>query len=358
MLIFLLPKKTLNILSLLCHKKILDFPHTIKVGGIKMNHKNILIIGGTGSLGVGLIKELLASDVASIKVFARNEHKMFSMQQTFLSPKIDIVIGDIKEKDSIDKACKDIDIIYHLAALKHVPICEKMPNEAIATNILGTKNVIDAAIKNQVKHVVFASTDKAVNPDCTYGTSKLMGEKMILSANAEPSNTKFTVFRGGNLLNSAGSVIPLFEKQIDETQAVTLTDEKMSRFFLSIQSAAKMMIEISLRSAGGEIFIPRMPQIKVKDIAKYLLNKKEVSDTNISIIGLRPGEKVKEQIISENEKEYLFEFSKELYVVLKNDNHRWEANHIVKKYDLKNETSKKELLSYEEATIFLKQAGV
>lgn len=323
-----------------------------------MNNKNILIIGGTGSLGMGLIEELLKLEVSTIKVFARNEHKMFSMQQIFLSPKIEIVIGDIRDQEAIEKASEDVDVIFHLAALKHVPICEKLPNEAIATNVLGTQNVIKAALKNKVSSVVFASTDKAVNPDCTYGTSKLMGEKLILSANDNQMTTKFTVFRGGNLLNSAGSVIPLFEKQISETNKVTLTDNQMSRFFLSIKNASKMMINIATKSAGGEVFIPKMPSIKIEDIAKYLLKKNHSSEKNISLIGLRPGEKLSEEMVSENEKNYLFDYSDELYVILRNDRHSWEANHVVKKSQDIYKSSDKSVVSYNQASSFLQQAGV
>ncbi len=323
-----------------------------------MKNKNILVIGGTGSLGLGLIEELLKLDVSTIKVFARNEHKMFSMQQSFLSPKIDIIIGDIREKEAIEEASKGVDIIFHLAALKHVPICEKLPNEAIATNVLGTQHVINAALKNKVSNVIFVSTDKAVNPDCTYGTSKLMGEKLILSANDKQMTTKFTVFRGGNLLNSAGSVIPLFEKQIDETKSVTLTDNQMSRFFVSIRKAAQMMIDIVNKSAGGGVFIPKMPSIKIEDIAKYLLKKNHTPEENISIIGLRPGEKLGEEIVSENEQNYLFDYSDELYVILRNDRHGWEANHIITRSLDVYKSSEQSIICYNQASSFLEQAGV
>ena len=323
-----------------------------------MNNKNILIIGGTGSFGKGLIKELLKKEVSSIKVFARNEFRMFSMIQQFESGKIEIVIGDIRDKEAISKASQGIDIVFHLAALKHVPICEKMPNEVIATNILGTKHVIDAAIENNVQKVIFSSTDKAVNPDCTYGTSKLMGEKLILSANAQQTATKFIVFRGGNLLNSAGSVIPIFNKQISETSQVTLTDDKMNRFFVSIATAAKMLIEIAEKAAGNEIFIPKMPSVKIEYIAKYLLTKNHLSNSNISIIGLRPGEKISEQIISENERQNLFEFSEELYVILKDDAHSWQANKVVKALDSVHCTSNEDILTYDQTAQFLEVAGI
>ena len=323
-----------------------------------MNGKNILIIGGTGSFGKGLIKELLKYEVKSIKVFARNEYRMVSMMQEIGSNKVEMVIGDIRDRESISKAASNSDIIFHLAALKHVPICEKMPDEAIATNVYGTKNVIDAAIENNVEKVIFSSTDKAVNPDCMYGTSKLMGEKLILSANQQNSSTKFMVFRGGNLFNSAGSVIPLFKKQINEKEEVTLTDEKMNRFFISIDKASEMLIEIAMRGAGGEIFVPKMPSVKIENIAKYLLQKETLPEENISIVGLRPGEKISEQIISENETSYLFEFTKELYVILKEDNHGWAANRIVTPISKINLDSAEHVLNFKQTVELLEAAGI
>ena len=220
-----------------------------------------------------MIKELLKEDVAKIIVYARNEHQMVELSREFHNSKIEIIIGDIRDKNALLAASKNVDILYHLSALKHVPICEKMPYEAIETNIIGTKNVIDSAIENQIDKVIYVSTDKAVKPDCTYGSTKLLGEKLFLSANNIQIHTKFIVFRGGNLIGSAGSVIPLFERQISEKGVVTLTDERMCRFFISIQNASKLLIKISKRAVGGEIFIPYMPAIRIKDIAKYLLAK-------------------------------------------------------------------------------------
>lgn len=323
-----------------------------------MNNKTVLITGGTGSWGHGLIHELLKEDVAKIIVYARNEYQMVELSKEFSNSKLEIVIGDIRDKNALSSACKHVDILYHLSALKHVPICEKMPYEAIETNIIGTKNVVDSAIENQIDKVIYVSTDKAVNPDCTYGSTKLLGEKLFLSANSNQNHTKFIVFRGGNLIGSAGSVIPLFERQIFEKGMVTLTDERMSRFFISIQSASKLLIKISKRAVGGEIFIPYMPSIRIIDIARYLLTKYKLDEHSISVTGIRPGEKLNEELITENEKEHLYRFTDDLFVISKEDIHGWLANGIIRKCSDFAVHSKESILSYEKAVLFLSEAGV
>lgn len=323
-----------------------------------MKNKTVLITGGTGSWGHGLIHELLKEDISKIKVYARNEHQMVELLREFNNPKVEIVIGDIRDKNTLSSACKDVGILYHLSALKHVPICEKMPYEAIETNVIGTKNVIDSAIENDVEKVIYVSTDKAVNPDCTYGSTKLLGEKLFISANHNQTSTKFIVFRGGNLVGSAGSVIPLFERQISEQGKVTLTDERMSRFFISIQSASQLLIEISKRAVGGESFIPCMPSIRIKDIAKYLLSKHKLDENSILITGIRPGEKLDEELITNNEKEYLYRFTDNLFVISKNDNHGWLANGIMKKCTDFPIRSNEAILPYDKAAKFLIEAGV
>lgn len=323
-----------------------------------MKNKTIFITGGTGSWGHGLIKELLKEDVAKIIVYARNEYQMVELSREFQNPKLEIIIGDIRDKNALLSASKNVDILYHLSALKHVPICEKMPYEAIETNIIGTKNVIDSAIENQIDKVIYVSTDKAVKPDCTYGSTKLLGEKLFLSANDIQSHTKFIVFRGGNLIGSAGSVIPLFERQISEKGRVTLTDERMCRFFISIQNASRLLIKISKRAVGGEIFIPYMPAIRIKDIARYLLEKHKLDEHCISITGIRPGEKLNEELITESEKEHLYRFTDDLFLISKEDIHGWLANGIIKKSSDFAVCSDEVILPYEKVVNFLSEAGV
>lgn len=323
-----------------------------------MKNKTVLIIGGTGSWGRGLIKELMKEDIAKIKVFARNEFQMVNLLRQFDSPKMEIIIGDIRDEKALSCACRDVNFIFHLAALKHVPICEKMPYEAIETNVIGTKNVIDAAIENTVEKVIYVSTDKEVNADGTYGSTKLLGEKLILSANVLHHSTKFIVFRGGNLIGSTGSVIPLFERQIVEKGMVTLTDERMNRFFISIPKASRLLIKIANRAVGGEIFIPAMPSLYIKNIAKYLLSKHHLSEEHISVTGIRPGEKISEELISDIEKEYVYRFMEDLFLISKEDHHGWIANHIIEKCDDLSVISSEATLSYEKTVEFLEEAGV
>lgn len=323
-----------------------------------MRNKKVLIAGGTGSWGHGLIQELLNENVQKIKVFARNEFQMVELMRHFGENKIECIIGDIRAEKALSSACAGVDIVYHLAAIKHVPICEKMPYEAIETNVIGTKNIIESAIQNNVEKVIYVSTDKAVNPDCTYGSTKLLGEKLILSANSNEVHTKFIVFRGGNLIGSAGSVIPLFERQIEENGTVTLTDEHMNRFFISIKKASQLLTEITKKGVGGEIFIPYMPSLRIKDIAKYMLSKHKLDESHIIVTGIRPGEKISEELLSENEKKYLYKFTNDLFVIIRNDVHGWLANGIIERTAGFSGKSGKSIIPYENAKEFLMEAGV
>lgn len=318
-----------------------------------MKNKIVLITGGTGSWASGLIYELLKEGVAKIKVYARNEHKMVELLREFSQPQVDIIIGDIRDKEALSLACRGVDVVYHLAALKHVPICEEMPFEAIETNIIGTKNVIDAAVENGVTKVIYASTDKAVNPDCSYGSTKMLGEKLVLSANTEQNKTRFIVFRGGNLTGSAGSVIPLFKEQIKERGEVTLTDERMSRFFISIEKASKLMVEVSKKAMGGEIFIPNMPAINIKDIGKYLLIKNGLPESNILITGPRPGEKLSEELLSDNEKSFVYKDSDQLFVISRNS-----VTQRGEKASDFSSISNEGTVTYADAAAYLIEAGV
>lgn len=318
-----------------------------------MENETILITGGTGSLGRGLIQELLARKVKHIRIFARNEYQMVKTIQEISSSRLEPVIGDIRDRSALLKACEDCHTVFHLAALKHVPICEKTPSEAIATNVLGTQNVIDCAAKANVAKVIYVSTDKAIHPNCTYGCSKLLGEKLILSANERLNHTKYMVFRSGNLLGSVGSVIPIFQRQIALHKSVTLTDERMTRFFITIEKAAKLLVEIAIRGAGGEIFIPVMPSLRIKNIAAYLLQLNRLDEKSIHVTGMRPGEKLHEQMVAQNELNHIYQFNKDLFLYCSNDCHAWEANHVIKKTDHYIYDSKKATLSPEETAEYL-----
>lgn len=323
-----------------------------------MENKKIIIVGGTGSWGRGLIRELLSRGVKQIKVYARNEFQMVSLLQEFQTPKVEPVIGNIRDRTALLSACKGCDILFHLAALKHVPVCEKMPQEAIGTNVFGTENVIYCASEAQIEKVVFASTDKAINANCAYGCTKLLGEKLILSANEQEGHTKYIVFRSGNLLGSAGSVIPLFNRQIEEQGAITLTDSKMNRFFISVERASKLLVDAAVCGAGGEIFLPAMPSLLIKDVAQYLLEKNGLDSHAIKVIGTRPGEKIDEELLSEHESKDIYRLNDDLYLLCPDDRHSWAVNKIMHKSRDYAYQSKVAILPYEQAREFLSAAGI
>lgn len=323
-----------------------------------MNGKNILIIGGTGSWAYGVIQELLQRGVNKIRIFARNEYRMIKTLQKFDGSCVEAVIGDIRDFDAVKNAMKDCQIVFELAALKHVPICEAMPFEAIETNIIGTKNVIQCAADTHVEKVIYVSTDKAVNANCTYGCTKLLGEKLILSAGSRQYDTKYIVFRGGNLLGSSGSVLPIFQNQIAETGSVTLTDEKMSRFFITIERASRLLADAAEKGAGGEIFLPVMPSVSIKNVAQYLLRKNNLSPDNIQLIGIRPGEKLHEQMIAESEMEHLYQLNEDLVFIDQTDYHGWRANSFVQRAVGYLYNSSLETLDYADTDKFLRAANI
>lgn len=320
--------------------------------------KNVLLLGGTGSWAYGVIQELLVRGVGKIRIFARNEYRMVKTLQKFQRSCVEGVIGDIRDAQAVKNAMKDCQIVFELAALKHVPICESMPFEAIETNIIGTKIVIQCAAESRVEKVVYVSTDKAVNANCTYGCTKLLGEKLILSANSKQQNTKYIVFRGGNLLGSAGSVLPVFQSQIAETGSVTLTDENMSRFFITIERASRLLVDAAEKGAGGEIFLPVMPSISIKNIAQYLLRKNNLNPDNIRLIGIRPGEKLHEQMIAESEIDFLYQLNDDLVLIDKTDAHGWKANSFVKKAVGYRYNSSQDILNYTDTEKFLQAANI
>lgn len=322
-----------------------------------MEDKKILIIGGTGSWGVNLIRHLLKTDAAQINVLARNEHNLVSLRRLFPDQRIQPLLGDIRDKSQLMQACEGMDILFHLAALKHVPVCEQMPTEAILTNVLGTQNVIDCAMRCNVEKVIYTSTDKAISPHCTYGCTKLLGEKLILSANTRSKRTKFIVFRSGNLLGSSGSVIPLFQQQIADFGCVSLTDQRMNRFFIPCLQAAELLVEAAVRGAGGEVFLPRMDALSIHDIAKYLLNKSGLDETKIRITGIRAGETLSETMVSAEESKSLYQISDALYALVGEDNHAWVANSFVKTGNYTS-NSGDAVLPYEKACAFLSAANL
>jgi|TARA_B110000263_G_C15299784_1_gene507370 UDP-N-acetylglucosamine 4,6-dehydratase len=262
------------------------------------NGKNILITGGTGSFGREFCQHVLSQyDPNRLIVLSRDELKQFEMKQQFPNEKLRFFIGDVRDKDRLERAMKGVDYVVHAAALKQVPACEYNPIEAIKTNIYGAQNVIDAAINQGVSKVIALSTDKAVNPINLYGATKLCAEKLFVQANSYSGSngTRFGCVRYGNVVGSRGSVIPLFKKQ-KETGTLTVTDERMTRFWLTLDQGVEFVLNSLEDLQGGEVFIPKIPSMKVIDLAKAIS-----PECDIEIIGIRPGEKLNEVLISRDE---------------------------------------------------------
>ncbi|QTL97689.1 NAD-dependent epimerase/dehydratase family protein [Iocasia frigidifontis] len=277
--------------------------------------KNILITGGTGSWGNELVSQLLEKNPTNITIYSRNEYLQVEMTRKFNSSKLKFIIGDIRDYNALKKATKNIDYIFHLAALKHVPICEKQPFEAIATNIMGVENLIKAAIKNKVYKVIDVSTDKAVMPINVYGMTKSLGERLIIRANLLSSDTRFICIRAGNILGTNGSVIPYFINQVKTSGVITITDPHMTRFFLTLEDAISLLFKTSESSIGGETFVMKMAGFKILNIAKVIKNELGDNNSSIKIVGKRPGEKIHEVLISKYEVENTYNYDKEYFII-------------------------------------------
>lgn len=279
------------------------------------NGKRIFISGATGSWGQTLTRLLLENyNVEEIVCFSRGELQQVLMQRKFNNPKLKFVIGDIRDYSAVESATKDIDYIFHLAALKHVPICEINVQETIKTNIYGTNNIINAAIKNKVKKVIDVSSDKAVEPINLYGMTKAVGEKSVIQANDLSEDTKFVCIRGGNVMGSSGSVIPLFIDQIKEGGPITITDFDMTRFFLTLEEAIYLIFKASIDSVGGETFVMNMPACYIKDLAEVLMET--YGKVDIIEKGIRPGEKLDEMLISHHESKLTYCYDDHYFVTL------------------------------------------
>jgi FlaA1/EpsC-like NDP-sugar epimerase len=278
-------------------------------------NQRILVTGGTGSWGYELIRQLLPQQPKEIIVFSRNESSQVAMNRTFEDPRLSFCIGDIRDKEALMRACEEVDYVFHLAALKHVPVCEDQPYEALKTNVIGTQNVIEAAIANQVKRVIYISTDKAANPSNFYGMTKAIGEKLIVYANLLRSDTTFVCVRGGNVLGTNGSVVHLFMNQIRTKQQVRITDMKMTRFFLTLQDAIKLLFKASEESLGGEIFVMTMPTCRIVDLAQVLMDAMGIKAKMVET-GVRPGEKIHEILLTDHESTTTIVYDSEYLVIL------------------------------------------
>jgi len=282
-----------------------------------MKIKSILITGGTGSFGLAYAKFLLKNykKIDRIIIFSRDEFKQHSMAEKFTKKelkKIRFFLGDVRDKERLDLAFRSVDVIIHAAALKHVPIAEYNPFEFIKTNILGANNVIEAALKNNVKSVVALSTDKAVSPINLYGATKLCSDKLFCAANniKGNKNINFSVVRYGNVFGSRGSVYPVFTEQYKKNKCILLTDRRMTRFNIFLEDAVKMVDWAIHNSIGGEIFVPKLESFKVTDFIKA-----GFQNAKLNIIGIRPGEKLHEKMIDESDSENTFDIGKYYAIV-------------------------------------------
>ncbi len=324
------------------------------------HNKTILVTGGTGSWGHELVKQLLDKQPDEIRVFSRNESSQVAMRRSFdQNDKLKFIIGDIKERDGLMEATKDVDFVFHLAALKHVPVCEDQPLEAMKTNVLGTQNVIEASIYNNVEKVIYISTDKAANPSNFYGFTKAMGERLIIHANVLKSQTKFVCVRGGNVLGTNGSVIHLFKNHIEERGKIGITDMRMTRFFLTIEDAIKLLFKATFESRGGEIFVMKMPTCKIVDLANVLIEDSGKEKVDIEVLGIRPGEKLHELLFSEYESQSTVYFDQEYFVILPSITVKGLQDHYAsfKPVELENYNSSENLMSQEELKKLLQKGG-
>lgn len=266
------------------------------------SEKVLLITGGTGSFGNAVLNRFINTDISQIIIFSRDEKKQEDMRIRLRNPKIKFVLGDVRDFNSISQAMRDVDYVFHAAALKQVPSCEFYPMEALRTNVMGTNNVIEAAISNKVKRLVLLSTDKAVYPINTMGITKALAERLVLakSRNIPSENLILCATRYGNVMASRSSVIPLFIEQIKSHQPLTITDPSMTRFLMSLDDSVELVVHAFRRAHQGDIFIQKAPACTVSDLATALI---ELFDSNskIKIIGTRHGEKRYESLVSREE---------------------------------------------------------
>lgn len=272
--------------------------------------KKILITGGTGSLGQVLAKRLLTLGVDAIRIVSRNEQKQIEMESRFNDKRLRYFLADVRDLDRLTRAFEDVDIVYHAAALKDVPKIEYNPFEAIKTNVIGSQNVIDACLEQDVDRAICIGTDKAVSPLNVYGATKTLMEKLFVSANnylnPKKHRTKFLALRYGNVLGSSSSVIPKFIKQIKSKQKISITDISMTRFSITMNEALDFILRVTELGKGSEIFIPKLKAYSIMEVKQVLTDLLE--DTGEEIIGTRPGEKLHETLINPDEMRYSWEF--------------------------------------------------
>jgi UDP-N-acetylglucosamine 4,6-dehydratase/5-epimerase len=268
-------------------------------------YKRLLITGGTGSFGTAFVSKVLKEQLAEeIIVFSRDELKQYEMNLKFNSKSLKFILGDVRDYSRLEQSLDGVEVLIHAAAMKQIPASEDNPMEVIKTNILGAENIVNAAIKNSISNVIALSTDKAANPANLYGATKLCSDKLMISANSLSSNrsTKFGVVRYGNVLGSRGSVIPFFKSQIKHGQ-ITITDPRMTRFWITLEESVQFVLDSLEILQGGEIFVPKIPSFSIVDVANVV-----APGIPTEIIGIRPGEKLHEVMITEDDSHNTVEF--------------------------------------------------
>jgi UDP-N-acetylglucosamine 4,6-dehydratase (inverting) len=298
-----------------------------------MKDKAVLITGGTGSLGKALTKHLLTQhpDIGRLVIFSRDEQKQFEMEQEFpvkKYPQLRYFIGDVRDYERLERAFSGIDYVIHAAAMKHVHIAEYNPDECVKTNVGGAENVIKAALKTNVAHVVALSTDKACAPINLYGATKLTSDKLFVAANniKGKRDIKFSVVRYGNVMGSNGSVIPFFLKRKEIDNVLPITVESMTRFNISLQGGVDMVMHALQTAWGGEIFVPKIPSYRIMDVAEAIGPNCEKK-----VIGIRPGEKIHEEMISASDSFFTYDLGK--YYVIIPQSTVWNLNEFVLKFN-------------------------
>lgn len=275
--------------------------------------KTVLITGVCGTVGRELLRILSDYDVLRIIGIDNDESGLFFVSEEYKHrPEIQLFMADVRDMGAVDLHMSGIDIVLHAAALKHVTVCERSPGDAVQTNILGTQNIIESARRNGIGRVLFTSTDKAVNPTNVMGTSKLMAERLMTAAHAtgHEESPIFVSTRFGNVLGSRGSVIPIFKRQIRTGGPVTLTDPAMTRFVMTLEEACHLVLDSVFLAAGGEVFITKMPVAKIEDLADLMIQKSGRDDIEIKIVGTKPGEKLYEELMNEEETRRTVELEK------------------------------------------------
>jgi len=325
---------------------------------MSIDDKTILITGGTGSFGQKFIEIILNKyNPRVIRIFSRGEFLQWEMAKKFNDPRLRFLIGDVRDKDRVHRAMNGADIVIHAAALKQIPAIEYNPIEAVKTNIIGTANIIDSAINNNIEKAIFVSSDKAVNPVNLYGATKLCAEKLFIQANSYigERKTKFSCVRYGNVIGSRGSVTPLFLQQ-KKKGILTITDKRMTRFWITLDQGVDLVINCIEKMRGGEIFIPKIPSMKIMDLAEVI-----APEAQVKIIGIRPGEKLDEMLLPNEEARRTKEFDK--YFIVEPEYPFWDKNNfndgklLPKEFRYASDTNEK-WLSKEEMRKILKNLAI